>query len=225
VLARRRRWVIGAAVIVVAIAAVIALIVTTGSSPTRQTAGSTTTSTTSVTGGTPQPHVPAGWTARTVGIAKVAVPDGWRSTKTGVEGITLAVWWPGAPKTGTLPSRCVVQERPQWLLTFLHSPDDWAGALRRDLTTMEAETTQEAGPTTVTDAHPVQVRGALAALVFDAVVSHASTSAEPKLQSSDLLAALPNGTEVHVYCSGASGTLPTNLSEGVESATFGPARS
>jgi hypothetical protein len=209
---------------------VVVLIVTSVRSPSHQAIGHPGTTTTSTSGtspsarGTAQPPVPPGWQAHTVGIAKIAVPDGWHSTSTGVGGITLAVWWPNPPAPGTVPSRCAVEERPQWLLTFLPAPGVWAGALRGDLASIKTETTQGAGPVAVTDEHPIRVKGALAALGFNAVVSHAATSTQPKLQSSDLLAALPNGTEVHVYCSGALGTLPAHLSVGVESATLGSAR-
>jgi len=228
VLGKRRQRVIAAGAVLVIIGVVVtALIVTSVSGNRRQISGtSTSTSATTTTGasGTTQPHVPPGWKAHKVGIAMVAVPNGWRSTTTGVGGITLASWSPGHPAPGALPSRCVVQERPQWLITFLHSPNDWAGALRRDLADIKAETTQEAGPVTITDEHPIRVRGALGALGFDAIVSDRSSTTDPRLQSSDLLAALPNGTEVHVFCSGALGTLPTHLSDGVESTTLGSAQ-
>jgi hypothetical protein len=230
VLDTRRNRVIAMTVVFVLIGVVaVALIVTSVTGRSHHVLGSPGRSTTTTSGtgtgtgaaGTPQPPVPPGWRAHTVGMARIAVPDGWHSTSTGVGGITVAVWWPSPPVSGALPSRCVVQERPQWLLTFLPAPGDWAGALRGDLAAMKIETTQGAGPVAVTDEHPIRVAGALAALGFDAVVSHTATSTQPKLQSSDLLAALPNGTEVHVYCSGAVGTLPTHLSEGVESATLG----
>jgi hypothetical protein len=230
VLDTRRNRVVAMTVVFVLIAVVaVTLIVTSLSGQSHHALGTsgTTTTTTSGSGtgtsasGTSQPPVPPGWSAHTVGIAKIAVPDGWHATSTGVGGITVAAWWPRPPASGALPSRCVVQERPQWLLTFVRSPGDWAGALRRDLAAMEIDTTQGAGPVSVTDEHLIRVKGALAALGFNAVVSHASASTQPKLQSSDLLAALPNGTEVHVYCSGAVGTLPAHFAEGVESATLG----
>jgi hypothetical protein len=225
VLGKRRKVIAVAVALVIVGVIVIALIVTSTSGTRRQTSGtSTSTTTASGASGTPQPHVPPGWKAQKVGIAMVAVPDGWRSITTGVGGITLASWSPGRSARGALPSRCVVQERPQWLISFLHSPNDWAGALRRDLADIKAETTQEVGPVTITDEHPIRVRGALGALGFDAVVSDSSSTADPRLQSSDLLAALPNGTEVHVFCSGALGTLPTHLSDGVESTTLGSAQ-
>jgi len=231
VLGTRRNRVIAAAVVCVLIGVVVvALIVTSMKSPSNRAIGNSSKATTSTSGtgtsagGAAQPPVPSGWQVHSVGIAKIAVPDGWHATSVGVGGITLAVWRPSPPATGSLPSRCAVEERPQWLLTFLRAPGDWAGALRGDLATIETETTQGAGPVVITDEHPIRVKGALAALGFNAVVSHAATGTQPKLQSSDLLAALPNGTEVHVYCSGALGTLPAHLSDGVESATLGSAQ-
>jgi hypothetical protein len=107
------------------------------------------------------------------------------------------------------------------LLTFLQTPGDWVGALQRDFATMQATTAQGVGSLTVSDVHQVQVPGAEAALAFTAhIAPPAAKRSEPALDSADLLTALSDGTEVHVLCSGPTGTLPAHLAEGVDSITL-----
>ncbi|MEO8889725.1 MAG: hypothetical protein ABI429_10620 [Jatrophihabitantaceae bacterium] len=235
-LTTRRIVIVGVLAAAVAVAVAVTLIVRTGS---RATSGTRTHQATHRTGtpsparttapGVPQPPVPGGWSAQTVGQARVAIPDGWRLLTTGAGGTTVAAWSPGPAAPGALPSRCAIQDRPQWLLSFLTPPNaqpsghpiDWTHALQNALAAMQATTDQGPMHASVLNVHAVQVRGAVAAIAFTAEVTDSSaTAAQRALDTADLLAAMPDGTEVHVFCSGPAGTLPADLADGVDSATL-----
>ena len=204
----KRRWVIAVIAIAVAIVAVVVVLVVGASGgPARKTSPPATLA-----------PPPAGWYRGSIGGLKLAVPNGWQPTTVDQTGVTVGVWWPGPPPPNTLPSRCVVQERPQWLLTYLQGTQDWNGALQRDLASLEAITAQSTPVVNVTDVHSVDVPGAAAALAFSSTISEKAGG--PALQSVDVLIALSNGTEIHDYCSGPGGTLPPNLLAGVTNVSF-----
>lgn len=212
----RRRVAVAGSVLAVVIAVVVGVVALTGSgSGNRRVIGPSG-------GPIPQPSVPRGWVVHVVGAARVAIPDHWGPTTAGVVGNTVAIWTPGPQPRGTLPTRCVVQERPHWLLTYLNGSSDWAGALQRDLTTLRATTAEQVGPVAVANTHSLVVHGAVAALAFTAQVrGPRGTASAQELDSADLLAALRDGTEVHVFCSGPAGTLPAHMAEGVDSTQVG----
>ena len=176
--------------------------------------------------GAAQPAVPPGWTARRVGAVIVSVPDSWSFTTQGATGATVTIWESGPPVKGTLPTRCELQERPQWLMTFVSDPPNWLTALQQDLTAEVAATTATVGPVTISEQKPLRVAGALAALGYTSTVTDREAPAgTPHLQSADLLAAVGDGTEVHVFCSGPPGSLPPRYVGGVWSIHIVPSPS
>ena len=219
-LRRNPTW--GLAVLaVVAVGVVVVVLVAGGSSgkPNRKTVTTTTTSEAPSPGPTPepQPAPPAGWVVHDVANVRFAVPAGWRSAPAAVSGATISAWWPGPPASGVYPTRCAVQERPQWLIGTAGPSLDWWAALRSDLAEMKAVTASTAGRPVVTGVRRLRVAGAADALAFDAVVTRTGSSLAA--QTSDLLVALHDGTEIHVTCSGPPGHLPSSVRRGVDSTT------
>jgi hypothetical protein len=162
--------------------------------------------------------MPPGWTAHLVGSARIAIPDGWTTTSLGVRGATVAAWWPRPPTPGQLPTRCAVQERPRWLLSYLNGTGDFAAALQRDLDSERATTVTGIGATDIGVPRALRVRGTVAALAFTATVHG---TGRRLLATADLLVALDDASEIHVFCSGPPQTLPAHVANGVDSATFG----